>query len=167
MSEKLIRIENPPINRSDHTSFFLFSDELIDTFKEKLTHNLITPNSYPRVIELFAGDGPVAATLSELGWQDFTCADQAVSAHPVAPQNTVWIYLNLLEVIHRLKNNRDLNEISDLKHHFDIVTATFSFYNDYSRVNSNDLKLLYQFFGRENAFVFPSVYIIDPMHSQV
>lgn len=84
-------IENPEQNLTRFGAFFLEDEEWINILQENLTLRKITPTSHPRALELFAGRGPIVATLAQWGWSNLTCIDRAVSPDPIAPPFNVMV----------------------------------------------------------------------------
>ena len=147
-------IENPPENEVPiWYRRAVLRDNLTDIFHRNLKRSKITPESHPKVLELFAGDGPLADELHQLGWRDITCVDRAKSPDPIAPKDTQWLYINLWSTAFGLKTGNDISKLESMRNRYNIVTATFAI-DETVIMSHRDIDALCDFFLAENGFKF-------------
>lgn len=87
----------------------------------------VTPEAFPKAIDLFAGDGSWARRLTQHGWipEDITCVDIYESPTPLV-QGVIWKYMDLLALWRAIKNNVVLpKEVQDLEGKWDLTTMSY------------------------------------------
>lgn len=126
MSEVLIR--RPQINKEEERWRRFSSHEGRKSAERwmnlEFPEHRINPMTHPNVIELAAGDGPIAWLLVNRGWkaENITCVDMYMSPSPMIPR-AKWVYLNLSALYDHIWDRTDPEyEVLQMKGIFDLVT---------------------------------------------
>lgn len=119
---------------------------------EEFTEFHVTPETHPKVVELAAGDGPIAKLLVKRGWrpENITCVDRDESPNPMVP-GVKWMYIDLPTLYEEYirKNLNPEPEILAMKGAFDLV----SFCNTGWDMPHLEEKLA-EYFKRPSGYVF-------------
>jgi hypothetical protein len=126
-----IIIENPSHNPDaiDYTQWSYRNPITNSEIIRRLQADGIHPNTHPKAVDLYAGDGSIARILSEQGWnpQDITCIDLYLPNDPLVP-NAQWIHLNLDNLYHAQQLDQPLPpEAELLRDQFDAVFMSASY----------------------------------------
>ncbi|MBU1472640.1 hypothetical protein KKB64_02545 [Patescibacteria group bacterium] len=155
-----IEIEHPMGNWDLHRRQFYESGFCREILHLILQDKGVTPQTHPRVYDLFAGDGGVAATLVEYGWDvsNITCIDRHVPDPPIGTvQQAHWLYWELRALSDALVTNEPLSPyILAHQQKADIVTAVFAQSDKLTDLpfSSDELQRITSFFIKLNGFVY-------------
>lgn len=120
-----IELANPGTNldiNSSHT-FLNKGRGIWPLIEEYLDILEISASDFPRVADLCAGDGSVAALSGERGWfsGNIYCFDKARSLHPLV-EGVNWHYWDLCNLGKAIRDGEDLPpNVKNLKGSFDLV----------------------------------------------
>lgn len=113
----------------------------------------ITPHTHPKAIDLFAGDGSVAAILKSVGWSEknISCVDKYFTPTPLV-EGVTWYYWNLAELGAAIVFHDEIPaDIQRLRNTFDIAISRFG---DTEEIALQGLGLtLCTYFVRRNGYV--------------
>lgn len=137
-SESRIFIQDPRTNidayrrftSPDHLGeeFNVRSDSEQDNiFAQLVETKVVTPETYPRALDLYAGDGSWARRFVEHGWdpQNVTCIDRARTETPLV-QDARWIYMDLIVLSEFLRQHYRLPSGAEaLRHRWDLVASSY------------------------------------------
>ena len=145
-------------------NFFSHQVDTQKNIQEIIKHYDVTPQKFPKLIDIFAGDAPVAKFFNEQGWTDITTADISPSnPQPSFVKKSLSGDLVLLSK-QILTNSPDIKDSPFLPyyHQFDILTC----FNPLSTDNdglltggllSEEITPLINFFLKKNAFYLTDV----------
>jgi hypothetical protein len=110
--------QNDPRNLIDYTRYDTDAGRRII---ERIHELQITPQAYPKAIDLFAGNAGVAEILAMQGWQDITCIDQYDPTESRVP-DAKWFNWNLgmLDLVLKMKDELP-EEVNALRGKFDLA----------------------------------------------
>lgn len=149
---KEIVIPNPRINsiEQEYRRYSFESDSYRRFFFDCLKQHQITPKKYPKAVDLFAGDGSLAAFLKEKGWQEgnITCVDNTISPTPLV-DGAEWLYWDLRSLSRFVQTGEPIPpEIQSLAHSFDVVVMSQSYLD-----STDNEGTLCRYFVRPGGFV--------------
>lgn len=148
----------PAINDLDQR-FLEYTHSKSDLGKHILKKlDAFTPQTHPNPIDLYAGNGIVAAILVQKGWgaHNITCIDRCRPTRNLVPGAT-WIQWNLDMLSLSVKSNYELpTTVLAHKHTYDIVTAM------QTAARAGPLSVISDFFLKPNGVVFLDIYNTPP-----
>jgi hypothetical protein len=159
MRNERIVISDPPPSRTPETHRNAFNYYRWEELLQDWLGETITPQSHPRALELFAGDGPIAEYLYKQGWRNITCIDFEKSDTHFEASGVAWKYVDLEELLVSINMHEIPHEIDSLEHSFDIVSATFALRPGKTDlfdmfIPDRDIMDLCEFFAKPGALIF-------------
>lgn len=141
--------ENP--NELRYRRYSLMDKETGEILAEELKEKGITPDKFPKAVDLAAGDGSLAAVLKRLGWKgkDITCIDQFESPTPIS-RDFNWEYVNLSNLASAVDLGDKLPpDIEKMRGKFDVVTMSLAFLG-----SEKAEEKVCEFFAKPKSFIF-------------
>ena len=120
-----IIITNPLLNRDvlRAHSYDTGITGMRETFPLLLSRQGVTPVTYPRAIDLCAGDGSFARILVDNGWDEtnMACVDMFCTSTPLVPR-AKWLYWDLESLYSAIVLDKPIPaEVLEYQHQFDIA----------------------------------------------
>jgi len=90
----------------------------------------VSPDKFPKVIDIASGNGGVALVLTELGWraENIVCLDKFVSPDTVV-KTTQWVYADIDLLVEEIAEGRVDTRLEQYRQAFDLLTANYAFLN--------------------------------------
>jgi len=146
-----ILVANPGINTDPDRNFSYDDIHTINAIQRSFKSFQVNPNTHPRLIDLYSGDGPIAKMTADMGWlpENITCVDLYTPATPVI-KGVHWSYINLNNLAFALRLNEPLPpQVEQYRHTFDVVTDWLGFLYTKQR----DIPIIHHFFARPGGYI--------------
>ncbi len=116
-------IENPVINGDPYRRYAWEDSTFKSTLSRWLERRQITPETYPRAVDLCAGDGSISRLLADKGWNanNIVCVDRCKSPRPLL-KGVTWRYWDLEVLAAYLAEKREVpDQILEHQNAYDLV----------------------------------------------
>ena len=155
-----IIIPDPEINTNPWRRYTYSSEGIRLLIPSQLSHEGITPQTHPQVVDLCAGDGSIARILADNGWSlsIITCIDKLVSPTPLV-EGVRWLYWDLRELAKSVIGDVSLpTEVVKKRNSFDVVCLWSGIDEDETKnIGWLERKIICDFFVKPTGYISTDV----------